>query len=112
MKRHCLALDLKDDDELIRQYEEHHKEVWPEVLQSIHDAGITTMEIYRLGTRLFMIMETDDDFSFETKSKADNTNERVREWEALMSKYQQILPLAKPGEKWLLMKKIFQWKKN
>ena len=78
MKRHCLALDLKDDDELIRQYEEHHKEVWPEVLQSIHDAGITTMEIYRLGTRLFMIMETDDDFSFETKSKADNTNERVR----------------------------------
>ena len=112
MNRYCLALDLKDDEELIRQYEEHHKAVWPEILKSISDAGITMMEIYRVGTRLFMIMETVDDFSFEEKAKADNANERVKAWEALMSKYQQNLPLAKPGEKWLLMKKIFQWKKN
>ena len=112
MKRFCLALDLKDDDELIRQYEEHHKKVWPEIIEAIKDAGITAMEIYRTGTRLFMIMETTDDFSFEEKDRADKANEKVSAWETLMSTYQQTLPRAKPGEKWLLMKNIFQWKKN
>ncbi len=112
MKRYSLALDLKDDEELIRQYEEHHKAVWPEILASIRDAGITAMEIYRIGTRLFMIMETTNDFSFEKKGEADKANPKVQEWETLMSTYQQVLPLAKPGEKWLLMKKIFEWKKN
>ena len=66
------------------------------------------MEIYRLGTRLFMIMETDDNFSFEKKGKADKANPKVVEWEELMWKYQQPLPQAKPGEKWLLMDQIFK----
>ena len=112
MKRYGLALDLKNDEELIRQYEEHHQAVWPEILASLREAGITGMEIYRIGTRLFMIMETDDDFSFEEKAKKDSANEKVISWEALMSTYQQTLPMAKPGEKWMLMKKIFQWKKK
>ena len=110
MKRFCLALDLKDDEALIRQYEEHHKAVWPGVIDSLKDAGITEMEIYRIGTRLFMIMETTDDFSFEKKDQADKANEKVAAWEALMSTYQQTLPGSKPGEKWALMKNIFQWK--
>jgi len=110
MKRYCLALDLKDDEELIRKYEEHHKAVWPEIIDSIKGAGILNMEIYRIGTRLFMIMETNDDFSFEKKNQADQLNEKVIAWETLMSTYQQSLPQAKPGEKWLLMEKIFQWK--
>ncbi|HEX7847881.1 MAG TPA: L-rhamnose mutarotase [Chitinophagaceae bacterium] len=112
MKRYSLALDLKDDEELIRQYEEHHQAVWPEIKESLASAGILEMEIYRIGTRLFMIMETTDEFSFEAKGRADKENGKVIEWEELMSTYQQVLPQAKPGEKWLLMKNIFQWKKN
>ena len=112
MKRFCLALDLKNDEGLIRKYEEYHKAVWPEVIDSIKAAGIISMEIYRTGTRLFMNMETDDDFSFEKKKEADQVNEKVMTWESLMSTYQQALPQAKPGEKWLLMKNIFQWRKN
>lgn len=112
MKRYCLALDLKDDEKLIRQYEEHHKAVWPEILASLGEAGIITMEIYRLNTRLFMIMDTEEYFSFEEKAKADSKNESVLAWENLMSNYQQLIPMTKPGEKWVLMKKIFQWKKN
>lgn len=107
MKRYCLALDLKDDKQLIKEYEEYHKKVWPEIEQSIKDAGIINMEIYRVSNRLFMIMETEDNFSFEEKSKADATNTKVQEWEQLMWKYQQALPAAKPAEKWMLMKKIF-----
>ena len=108
MKRYCLTLDLKNDPELIREYEEHHKEVWPEIIRSIKEAGIENMEIYRQGTRLFMIMEVNDDFSFEKKQEADSNNAKVQEWEELMWKYQQPLTGAARGEKWMLMKKIFE----
>lgn len=66
------------------------------------------MEIYRVGNRMFMIMETDDNFSFEKKSKMDAANAKVQEWEVLMWDYQQALPLAKPGEKWMLMERVFK----
>lgn len=107
MKRFCLALDLVDDPALIKEYEVHHQKVWPEIIRSIHDSGIERMEIYRQGSRLFMIMETKDNFSFEKKAASDAANMKVQEWEKLMWKYQQALPGAKPGEKWMLMEKIF-----
>lgn len=108
LKRYCLALDLKDDPRLIQEYEEHHRSVWPEIKKSILDAGIENMEIYRVSNRLFMIMEVNEAFSFEKKAAADDANPKVQEWENLMWKYQQKLPFAKEGEKWVLMKKIFE----
>lgn len=108
MKRYCLALDLKDDPELIAAYEAHHQNVWPEVLETIKASGIEKMEIYRVSNRLFMIMETADAFTFEQKASMDMASTRVQQWELLMWKYQQKLPFAKPGEKWVLMEKIFE----
>lgn len=107
MKRYCLALDLVDDPQLISEYEAYHRDVWPEIKDSITGSGITAMEIYRAGNRLFMIMDTDSSFSFERKGAMDAANPKVQEWEQLMWKYQQALPIAKPGEKWMLMDKIF-----
>jgi len=109
--KYCLALDLKNGDELIAEYERYHQKVWPEIIDSIKDSGITGLEIYRVGNRLFMIMETDETFSFERKNEMDNSNAKVQEWENLMWKYQQALPGAQPGEKWMLMKKIFDLNK-
>ncbi len=106
--RYCFALDLKDDQARIAEYERIHEKIWPEIDASIRESGITNMEIYRVGNRLFMIMETDASFSFEQKAAADAANPIVQEWEALMWSYQQALPTARPGEKWLLMDKIFQ----
>lgn len=106
MKRYCLALDLKDDPALIALYEEYHQSVWPEIIESIKNAGIQHLEIYRVANRLFMIIEATDDFSFEEKAKMDAKNEMVQQWEKLMWEYQQALPCAKPGEKWVLMQKI------
>lgn len=99
MKRYCLALDLKDDSALIAEYEAWHQNVWPEILQSIKESGIEHMDIYRTGNRLFMIMEVNDVFNFESKAAADAANEKVQEWETLMWKYQQALPGSNPGEK-------------
>ena len=110
MKRYCLALDLKNDEALIAEYEAYHRDVWPAILESIRAAGIEQMEIHRVNNRLFMIMEVNDDFSFEKKAAVDASNEKVQQWEKLMWKYQQALPLSKTGEKWMLMQKIFSLK--
>ncbi|MFN4145505.1 MAG: L-rhamnose mutarotase [Runella sp.] len=108
MPRYCLALDLKDDPTLIAEYERYHQKIWPDITASIKDSGIINMEIYRVAHRLFMIMETDEAFSFEAKAAADAANPKVQEWENLMWTYQQALPFAQPGQKWVLMEKIFQ----
>jgi len=107
MKRYCLGLDLVNDEKLIAEYEMYHQQVWPEIKKSITDAGIVQMEIYRFGNRLFMIMEVNERFNFDKKSAADAANAKVQEWEQLMWKYQQAIPGAKPGEKWVLMDRIF-----
>ena len=107
-RRFCLTLDLKDDPKLIAEYKRYHEKIWPEITQSIKDSGIEDLEIYLLGTRMFMIMEVNDSFSFDKKAKADKRNSKVQEWEKLMWKFQQALPQAKPGEKWLRMERIFK----
>ncbi len=105
-----MALDLKDDPEIIAEYEYWHKtgNGRPEIKKSILDSGITDMQIYRTGNRLFMIMETVDDYSPEKKAQMDADNMKVQEWEQFVLKFQQPLPWAKEGEKWVLMDKIFQ----
>jgi len=109
--KYCLALDLKDDEKLIAEYEDWHKAVWPEIIDSIRDSGINELEIYRVFNRLFMIMETNEKFSFDKKNDMDQANPKVQKWENIMWKYQQALPLAKPGEKWILMNQIFDLNK-
>lgn len=107
MQRFVFALDLKDDPTLIAEYEKYHRDVWPGIVKSIRDAGIITLDIFRTGNRLFMILDADDDFTLEKKSAMDAANDEVQEWEKLMWNYQQPLPWAKPGEKWILMDRIF-----
>ncbi len=106
-RRFCLTLDLKDDPKLIAEYKQYHDNIWPEVCQSIRDSGIHNLEIYLLGTRMVMLMEVNEHFSFEAKALSDQCNPKVQEWEGLMSKFQQPLSEAGPGEKWILMEKIF-----
>jgi len=109
-KRLCFALDLKDDKDLIREYETWHQpgNGWPEVTESILESGIRSMEIFRTGNRLLMIMEVEEGFELKVKEKADRENKSVQDWEELMSRFQQPLPWAKEGEKWVLMDRIFQ----
>jgi L-rhamnose mutarotase len=110
--RYCLALDLQKDPALIAEYEAWHRDVWPEIKQSILGAGVTEMEIWRLEDRLFMILETDRDFSFEKWAAMDAANPTVKNWEELMWKYQAAVPGGRPDEKWRLMDRIFLLKKS
>jgi L-rhamnose mutarotase len=109
MKTYCFALDLEDDPALIEKYRWYHRpeNIWAEVLESIKGDGILSQEIYLTGNRLVMILQTADDFSLEAKMDAHKNNPQMQKWEDLMWKYQRPLPTAKPGEKWVLMEKIF-----
>ena len=93
---------------MIAEYKRYHEKIWPEITRSIRDSGIVDMEIYLLGTRMFMIMEANESFSFEAKAQADRLNPKVKEWERLMSTFQKTLPQTKPGEKWLRMERVFK----
>lgn len=109
-KRFCLTLDLKNNPKLIEEYKYWHdsKNIWPEIPKGIRDVGITDMEIYLLGTRLFMIMETEEQFEFDKQMAKLAELPRQKEWETFVAKFQKALPGAKSNEKWKIMEKIFK----
>lgn len=108
--RHILICDLKDDPALIEKYKEYHApgNAWPEITDSITSSGITDMEIFLAGNRLVMIMTTSDDFDAAAKAAADAGSPKVQEWETLMDTFQQRLPFAVDGEKWVEAGLIFK----
>jgi L-rhamnose mutarotase len=109
MSWQCLALDLRDDPALIAEYERWHRSefIWPDIVRSIRDAGILDMQIFRTGNRLTMLMHVSSEFDAGAKAAADAASERVQAWEALMSTFQQPLPWAGAGQKWVPMRQIF-----
>ena len=111
MKRYCQTLELRDEPEMIERYVEAHAHVWPEVQEGIREVGIVDMQIYRLGTRLFMIMDTVDEFDFVKDNARLATLPRQAEWEAYVAQFQGCDPDAPSTEKWRLMEKIFELEK-
>ena len=109
VKRYCQTMDLKDNPELIAEYVKRHSEAeaWPEIRAGIREVGILEMEIYILGTRLFMIVESPLDFDWETAMARLATLPRQAEWEAYMSIFQQADATATSAEKWQLMDRMF-----
>ena len=109
VKRYCQTMDLKDNPELIAEYVKRHSEAeaWPEIRDGIREVGILEMEIYILGSQLFMIIETPLDFDWETAMVRLATLPRQAEWEAYMSIFQQADATATSAEKWQLMDRMF-----
>ncbi|HEY0162756.1 MAG TPA: L-rhamnose mutarotase [Edaphobacter sp.] len=107
MPRYCLTLDLKNDEAMIAEYRRYHEKIWPEIRDSFYAAGVQSLEMYLTGNRMFMIIDADENFSLAAKAAADAADPKVQEWEALMGQYQQPLPNARPGQRWMLMHRIF-----
>lgn len=110
VKRYCQTLDLRDNPQLIAEYRRRHScgEVWREIIDGIRSVGILEMEIYILGTRLFMIVETAPDFDWKSAMARLNTLPRQQEWEEYMSAFQQAAPDMSSAEKWRPMERMFR----
>lgn len=108
MKTYAQTLDLKDAPVVIAMYDEHHRAVWPEVQRGLRDIGIERMRIWRLGRRLFMLMETVDGFDPDRDfARYMGSDPRIREWQDLMASLQQPAPGALPGLLWANMQLVF-----
>jgi len=109
-KRYCKALMLEDDPQLIEDYKKVHAPgaCWPEITQGMIEVGILDMEIYIVGSRLFMIMDTEPDFDHESAMKELASKPRQSQWEAYVSRFQRTSDEASADEKWQLIERIFK----
>jgi L-rhamnose mutarotase len=100
---------LRDDPKLIAEYRRRHSEgvIWPEIIKGIKEVGILEMEIYILGTRLFMIMDVPEDFNWDEAMTRLASLPRQQEWEDYMSIFQLTKPGASSEEKWQTMERMF-----
>ena len=107
MKRFAQTVLLKDDPEVIRQYEAYHANPWPEVIAGTRSVGVQRVFIYRFGRQLFMFMETVDDFDLERDMPKYTAHPRAREWDTLMSSFQEPVAGAPAGATWVLMTEVY-----
>ncbi|SHJ79560.1 L-rhamnose mutarotase [Pseudozobellia thermophila] len=110
VKRYCQTLQLKDDPELIAEYEKWHRSdnIWKEITDGLREVGVIDSEIYRHGTLLVMILTVPADFDFQVQMGKLAQLPRQAEWEELMAKYQASDPNAASSEKWVQMKRVFK----
>jgi L-rhamnose mutarotase len=106
LQRRCFALDLKNYPAAIESYKHWHRPGGPpaEVTRALRDAGIAALDIYLIGNRLFMIMDSDP--AAQPTDHSDNA--QVQAWESLMNELQQELPFSKTSAgKWQLLEHIY-----
>lgn len=109
VKRYCQTLDLKDNPELIAEYRRRHSrgEAWQDIIDGIKEVGILEMDIFIIGTRLFMIVETPVDFNWDDAMARLATLPRQQEWEDYMSIFQEAVAGSSSNDKWRMMERIF-----
>lgn len=110
VKRYCRTMQLREgDSKFIEDYRHAHSEgvIWKEIIDGIRQVGILEMEIYILGTKLFMIVETPVDFNWDEAMERLATLPRQQEWETFMSRFQDCSAEASADEKWQMMDRMF-----
>lgn len=103
-------MELRNDPLLIEAYKKAHTKgaAWPEITQGMKEVGIIDMEIYLLGTKLFMIMDTVADIVHDKAMTELALKPRQSEWEAHMSQFQDSSAEATADQKWQLMDRIYK----
>ena len=107
MKYNAKILHLKNDPSLIKQYIEHHKNVWPDVLKAHSESGVQNMKIFIRGTTLFMYTTVKDDYDPQKADEIYTKYSITQKWEDLMHTFQEQLPNSNDNEWWSPMKEIF-----
>ncbi|MDL1900650.1 L-rhamnose mutarotase [Anaerolineae bacterium CFX9] len=97
---------LKVRQELIEEYKEHHRSVWPEMLAALREAGWHNYSLFMHpdGT-LFGYFETPESLEAATARMAE-TEVNAR-WQQMMSPYFEIPPGAQPDQVLIELEEVF-----
>lgn len=106
MKRYAMTCMLKDEPGVIEKYEDYHANPWPAILEGSKRSGVLRVFIYRIERRLFLFLETKDDFDPKTAGEIQLADPKAREWDELMRTFQTNVPEAEGGTTWVEMKEI------
>ena len=112
MKRFAMTCQLKDEPGILEKYQDYHANVWPEVVQGTLNCGVQRVFIYRIGHRLFMFMETGDDFDMDRDMPKYMEDPKAQEWDALMRTFQTNVPEAEEGTTWVEMEELYTLEKD
>ena len=107
MRAFAMTLNLKNDADSIERYKQYHRNVWPEVTSGLRSIGIEKMKIFLLGARMFMYLETDDEFDLARDFAGYQNSEKAAEWDMMMRDFQERSPEAGIDDWWAGMEEVF-----
>lgn len=103
MRRVGFYFKVKKD--LIPEYVERHKAVWPEMLQALRDCGWHNYSIFlREDGLLFGYLETED---FEGAQAAMASRDVNLRWQKEMAPFFEIEAGRRPDESMILLREVF-----
>ena len=97
MPQYCWLRELRPGTE--EEYVRRHRELWPEMKEAIHAAGIREYHIYLNGLQVIGVFESDD---LEATLAFQRGNEAMARWTAHNKELWQPGTVAQPGKMPLL----------
>jgi L-rhamnose mutarotase len=102
MQRVAFCLRLKQG--AAADYDQAHREVWPEMLALLKRAGISEYSIFRRGELLVLSMRVEDFDATWDVIESDPVNTH---WQKEMAKYFEPLEPLASGERFPMMREVF-----
>jgi hypothetical protein len=105
-----LTANLVADPKMQQEYLDYHAtqfEKWPELSRGFCNADFQQLLIFRNGRQLILVISIPKGESLDKLNpRTTENNPRVNEWNKLMGKYQEGLPGAGAGVKWVFLERI------
>lgn len=109
-KNYLLTANLVADSTLQNEYMHYHRvqfDEWPEVAKGFCHADFQQLLVYRNGRQLMLVISIPADKNLDDLNpKTEENNPRVVEWNKLMSRYQEGIAGASPGETWVFLDRL------
>ena len=79
MERYCFTMRIRQGSE--DEYQRRHDEIWPEMVQALHQAGIANYTLFRSGLDVVGYAECHPDAASAWQQvAASDANRRWQEW--------------------------------
>ncbi len=102
MQRIAFQLRIRAGKE--EEYDEAHRNVWPELLAELESFGVAEYSIFRRGQDLFLYLHAPERATLFKQLGASDVNQR---WQARMASIFEPVPTLGAGESPAFMEEVF-----